>query len=135
MKIAKRIRRIWLTLCAGTYRFRRRPSLTVSALKQRLNAGKDMLVLDVRTAKEYEGEYGHLDVALNIPVEQLLKRIHELDDYIQRPIAIVCHTDKRSEKAARLLSKFGFTNIRVVRGGMTFWNDYEFPVERLKERL
>jgi len=40
-------------------------------------------------------------------------------------LAIVCRTDKRSEKAALLLTEEGFHNVHVVRGGMTKWIDAE----------
>ena len=121
----------WLSWCRTAYkRMRHKPILSVDALKQRLDSGHDVMVLDVRTAKEFASEQGHTSTACNIPLEQLLRRIHELDDYIQRPIAIVCHTDKRSLQAARVLTRHGFTDVHVVRGGITQWNRRGFPVER-----
>jgi len=63
----------------------------------------------------------HIEGALNIAVEELPKRIDELTDYIERPIAIVCRTDRRSAKAALLLAEHGFHDVHVVRGGIIKW--------------
>ena len=75
-------------------RLRRRPMLSVDELKQRLEDQQDVLVLDVRTAADFIGEQGHIARATNIPVEDLPARLEELSDRIERPIAIVCRTDR-----------------------------------------
>ncbi|MCX7148245.1 MAG: VTT domain-containing protein [Rhodocyclales bacterium] len=111
-------------------RMRRAPMLGVEDLKRKLDAGEDLLVLDVRGVKDFCGEQGHIAAALSIPLEELPRRATELDAYLKRPIAIVCRTDKRSATAAQLLSAKGFSDIRVTRGGMTEWNRSGFPVER-----
>jgi rhodanese-related sulfurtransferase len=41
----------------------------------------------------------------------------------------VCRTDCRSTKAARLLARKGYSEVRVVKGGMTDWNARGYPVE------
>ncbi|RKZ69799.1 MAG: sulfurtransferase [Gammaproteobacteria bacterium] len=106
---------------------RRGPTIDIAELKKRI-ANDDTLVLDVRTAEDFIGEQGHIDSALNISVEELPDRINELTEYIERPIAIVCRTHKRSAKAALLLTEQGFYDIRVVRGGMTMWIEANLPV-------
>ena len=109
---------------------RRGPTLDIRDFKQRLDAGNDLLVLDVRTAKDFIGEQGHIENAVNIPVEDLQTRIGELSDYLEQPVAIVCRTDKRSAKASLLLTEQGFADVHVVRGGMTKWIEAGWPVVR-----
>jgi uncharacterized membrane protein YdjX (TVP38/TMEM64 family) len=111
-------------------RMRSTPMLGVEELKERLDAGEDLFVLDVRGAQEFSGEQGHIAGAQNIPMDELAKRVTELETYRKRPIAIVCRTDKRSAAAAQLLTARGFGKIRVTRGGMTDWNRSGFPVAR-----
>lgn len=111
-------------------RMRGAPMLDVHELKRKLDAGEDLLVLDVREAKDLSGELGHIAAARNIPLEELPQRLAELEAHSRRPIAIVCRTDKRSAAAAQLLSGKGFSDVRVTRGGMTEWNRSGFPVER-----
>ncbi|HEC27434.1 MAG TPA: sulfurtransferase [Gammaproteobacteria bacterium] len=101
-------------------KMRQGPTIDIPELEKRLESG-ETLVLDVRTAEEFVGEQGHIEGALNIALEELPKRIDELTDYIERPVAIICRTDKRSAKAALLLAEHGFHDVHVVRGGITKW--------------
>ncbi len=106
---------------------RRGPTIDIAELKRRID-NNSSLVLDVRTAKDFIGEQGHIESAVNLPVEELSDRMNELTEYIERPVVIVCRTDKRSAKAALLLTEQGFHDIRVVRGGMTKWIEADLPV-------
>ncbi len=111
-------------------KLRERPMLAVEELKRRLDAQEDLLVVDVRTAADYVGEQGHLAAARSLPLEELADRLDELGEDPARPIAIVCRTDCRSAKAAALLTRRGFTQVQVVRGGMTAWRKEGWPTER-----
>lgn len=111
-------------------RLRQKPMLSIQELKQRLDAGEDLLVLDVRSADDFAGEQGHIARATNIPLEALPDRLAELGDYEERPIILICRTDRRSSQAAQLLARQGFTDVHVARGGMTAWLDNGFPIER-----
>jgi uncharacterized membrane protein YdjX (TVP38/TMEM64 family)/rhodanese-related sulfurtransferase len=110
-------------------RLRRGPMMGVVQLKDKLDQKQDVLVLDVRTAEDYIGEQGHIANSKNIPVEDLDSHLDEIADYVERPIAIVCRTDRRSAKAALLLTRKGFADVHVVKGGMTDWNQKGYPVE------
>jgi len=111
-------------------RLRERPMFDVDELKRRLDANEDILVMDVRTTADFEGEQGHLAVARNLPLEELAERLDELGEDPERPIAIVCRTDRRSARAAALLARRGFTDVHVVRGGMTAWLERGWPTQR-----
>jgi HAMP domain-containing protein len=62
-------------------RLRERPMLEVSDLKQRLDAGENLLVLDVRTAADFVGEQGQMATAKNLPLEELPTRFKELQPW------------------------------------------------------
>ena len=111
-------------------KLRRGPMMDIPQLKQRLDAGEHMLVLDVRTAEEFAGEQGHIAVAINIPVEELAVRLAEISDYQERPVIIVCRTDRKSVQAAQILAENGFADVHVARLGMTAWNEQGYEVER-----
>jgi len=110
-------------------RLRQKPWLEIDELRNRV-AVQQGLVLDVRTEKEYTGEQGHIEGARNIPLESLGVRLDELGEDRQQAIAIVCRTDRRSASAADLLMRQGFTDARVVRGGMTAWLERGWDVSR-----
>lgn len=107
---------------------RRGPMMDVVQLKDKLDQQQDVLVLDVRTVEDYVGEQGHIANSKNIPVEDLASRLAEIADYVERPIAIVCRTDRRSAKAAQLLAGKGFADVHIVKGGMTDWNKQGYKV-------
>lgn len=111
-------------------RMRQGPMLSVAQLHGKLAGDQPPVVLDVRSSKEFNGELGHIAGSMNIPLEQLQKRLQELGSYVERPIAIVCHTDRRSVEAARLLGRQGFADVHVVEGGMTAWTSTGGPVLR-----
>ena len=99
----------------------RGPSEWVDAaeLARRLEGAEPPVVVDVRGPDEFEGELGHIDGALNLPLDELENRLDEIP--ADRPLALVCKTDRRSLTAARQLRTRGFPEVAVVRGGMTAW--------------
>ena len=109
-------------------RLREGPMLSIPELKQKLDAGQDLLVLDVRTAADFTGEQGHIAGARNIPLEELPDRLPEIVDYEEKPVVLVCRTDRRSAQAARILAGNGFADVHVARGGMTDWNANGYPL-------
>jgi rhodanese-related sulfurtransferase len=109
-------------------RLRRWPMLSVEELKQQIDSGGELLLLDVRTAEDYIGEQGHIAGSRNIPLEAVADHLGDLAEWQERPIALICRTDRRSAKAAAVLARNGFNEVRVVRTGMTAWNDAGWPV-------
>jgi uncharacterized membrane protein YdjX (TVP38/TMEM64 family) len=109
-------------------KLREKPMLAVADLKRQLDGGEDVLLLDVRPAADFTGEQGHIAGARNVPLEELPARLAELEDRKQRPIRLLCRTDRRSAQAARLLAEAGFADARVIQGGMTAWRANGWPV-------
>jgi len=103
--------------------------VSVRELKERLDAGEDVLILDVRTAEDYVGEQHHIKDSLLIPLEELEASMRELDGYLDAPIVTICRTHRKSGKAAELLAQHGFSDVHVARMGMTDWNRRGYPVE------
>ncbi len=111
-------------------RLRRKPMMSVHTVNDRLVNGADMLLLDVRSVDEFNGEQGHVPGSRNIPIDQLESHLDALNSHLERPIAVICKTDRRSAKASRLLLKNGFNDVHVVDKGMTAWCEAGLPVER-----
>jgi rhodanese-related sulfurtransferase len=89
-------------------------------LRQRLARGEAPIIVDVRGADEFSGPLGHIDGALNIPLDALPAHVAELGR-AQAPIVLVCLTDKRSSHAAAALAAAGIADVAVLRGGMRAW--------------
>jgi rhodanese-related sulfurtransferase len=92
---------------------------------------KDMstkpLLLDVRSPAEFK--QGHIKGAINIPHNELDKRLAELGADKKRPVVVYCRSGKRAGKAERVLHDNGFTHIKHLEGDMNAWLAAKRPVE------
>ncbi|MGR9117586.1 MAG: rhodanese-like domain-containing protein, partial [Gammaproteobacteria bacterium] len=70
-------------------------------------------IVDVRTETEYRQK--HIPTAINIPLDSLRTRLHELSQ--EREIWVVCGVGQRAYNATRILSQKGF-RVRNLSGGM-----------------
>ena len=75
--------------------------------------GSQALILDVREPGEFK--MGHVEGAVNIPLNSLRPRMHELPR--DREILVYCAVGQRSYYASRALRLHGF-NARNISGGM-----------------
>jgi rhodanese-related sulfurtransferase len=100
------------------------------SLAERLGRDPKPVIVDVRGADEFNGPLGHIANALNLPVGELPNRLIEINTLKDKPVILVCRTDKRSANAAALLADAGFRDARVLQGGMERWNQTGLPVER-----
>ncbi len=107
---------------------RKKPMISVDDLKARLDAGDDISIVDVRTAKDFAGRLGHIRQAINLPLEDMPDSLSELDLDLEKTIALICTTDRRSAKAAQILTSHGFADVHVVIGGMKDWNANGYPL-------
>ena len=92
---------------------------------------ENVLLLDVRTAREFNGEandkFGRLKNAINIPVQELEKRMDELKQYKNREIIVYCSHSHRSPQASYLLNQNGFTKVTNMNYGMSEWKNKVSP--------
>lgn len=95
-------------------------NMTVTDLKAQMEKSKNLVVLDVRTKPELEGDLGHIEGVVHIPLQELEDRIDELEKYKAKEIAVICRSGNRSRYATKLLNENGF-NAKNVTGGMLDW--------------
>ncbi len=74
-------------------------------------------LIDVRTADEYS--LGHLDGAINIPLDDMRDRMGEISK--DKPIWLYCGVGLRGYLASNILLQNGFTNVRNLIGGMKIY--------------
>ena len=83
-----------------------------------------LLVLDVRTVSEFNG--GHLQGAVNIPVEVLTYHLSQLDK--KDELLVYCRTGNRSITAVGILRENGYDRIYHMDGGIMAWGSAKFPI-------
>ena len=80
--------------------------------------GDDVLLLDVRSATEFES--GHVTGAINIPHTELRSRLDEVRELAAgRWIAVMCHSGVRSYIGHRILKSAGFESSSLSGGILT----------------
>ena len=111
---------VWLTLAVGVaviiawkrYAGRLSPEETEQIRKA---VADGAVLLDVRTPTEFQR--GHLDGALNIPLEELTRGAGRVGKR-NRPVVVYCHSGARSGMAVSFLRQAGFArahDLRVMR--------------------
>lgn len=104
------------------------PEISPQALALRLEAGEELLLLDVREVEEHAR--ARIDGARLLPLGELPDRLDELAEWRERAVVVQCHHGGRSERAARLLIEAGFGRVENLDGGIEGWSltvDPEVP--------
>ena len=98
--------------------------ISATNLKERLDAGDDIQLIDVRQPDEYA--FAKIDGAKLIPLGDVLKRMGEIDG--SRETVIHCKMGGRSAKAIELLKQAGFIGeLKNLKGGITAWSNEVDP--------
>lgn len=101
------------------------PEISAARLRDRLDAGEPITLIDVREPHEWDianlGDRG----ARLIPLGELPDRLSELSDAGE--IVVHCRTGSRSARAVKLLQEAGFQRVLHLRGGIHAWADEVDP--------
>ena len=94
---------------------RRTGDIQTDEARQLVESGA--LLVDVRTPEEFAS--GHIEGALNIPLQELTQRIQEFGAKNQS-IVLYCRSGNRSAQAQRRLRDNGFESVYNL-GAMSSW--------------
>jgi rhodanese-related sulfurtransferase len=84
----------------------------------------------MRRATDLDRDVGHIPGAQNMRLEDIRAHLPELAPSKNRPVRLMCRTDRRSSEAAAILAAAGFADTRVIRGEMTVWRANGWTVQR-----
>ena len=98
--------------------------ITATELKQKIDAGEDIQLIDVRQPDEYD--FARIEGAKLIPLGEIIQRMDELDD--SKEIVIHCKMGGRSAQAINALTRAGFKGkMSNLKGGITAWSNEVDP--------
>jgi membrane protein DedA with SNARE-associated domain/rhodanese-related sulfurtransferase len=101
-------------------------------LRQKMSAGEDIVVVDLRHALEFESEPETIPGAVRMDAADL----EEASEVIPRNREIVlfcsCPNEATAAQMALLLRKRGITRIRPLAGGLAGWRGRGFPLQALQ---
>ncbi|HEX7239162.1 MAG TPA: rhodanese-like domain-containing protein, partial [Longimicrobiaceae bacterium] len=97
------------------------PEITPTELKERLDRGDRLTIIDVR--EPHEWEIGNLEEhgARLIPLGEIEARAGEIDP--EDEIVLQCRSGARSAKALGVLREKGYTRLLNLKGGILGWSD------------
>jgi adenylyltransferase/sulfurtransferase len=98
--------------------------ITATELKQRLDRGDDLQIIDVREPNEYQ--VARLENSKLIPLGEVVSRAGEIDP--SRETIVHCKGGVRSARAIEALTRAGFAGKLVnLKGGITAWSNEVDP--------
>ena len=96
------------------------PEITATELKQRLDNGEDIQIVDVR--ESFEVAIAKIPDTVHIPLGEVVNRMAEIDP--NRETVVHCKGGVRSAKAIEALKRSGFTgNLINLKGGIMAWSN------------
>jgi len=100
--------------------------VTVEGVKKDIDAGKNFVLLDVRTSEEFNA--GHLAKGINIPRGTLEFLIGKFYPNKNREIVLYCRTDARAALCTNTLKEMGYTNVKNLKGGFKAWGEAGYSI-------
>jgi adenylyltransferase/sulfurtransferase len=98
--------------------------ITPAELKQRLDKGDDIQIVDVR--EDNEVAIGRIPNSIHIPLGQILARMNEIDP--NRETVVHCKMGGRSSRAIDAMQRSGFEGkLMNLKGGILRWSDEVDP--------
>ena len=101
-------------------------NITPRRLKERLEAGEDLELLDVR--EPWEFNLTRIKGSRLIPMNDLTERISELDPTLET--VVICHHGLRSAQVTQALERSGFSNVSNLEGGLDAYSRVDTSVTR-----
>ncbi len=105
-------------------------NIDVNKAKANIENQEYGLILDVRTSREYTGDFGHIEGSRLIPIQKLQENLGDISSLKKQKVLVYCAVGGRSSSASALLAENGFSDVENMMGGMTEWNRKGYPVKR-----
>lgn len=105
-------------------------TISPQEVKTKLDNKEKIIIIDVRSMEEFDGELGHIPGAILRPIPDITIWSDEFSEQKEQEIVMVCRSGNRSSRATSFLQEQGFSNVKNMSGGMLEWNKLEFPIEK-----
>jgi rhodanese-related sulfurtransferase len=118
------------------------PTITPAEAQRRMQQDPNTLVVDVRDAADIAATGTTIPGAINVSLGSLTyKADNEVpedwrDPRLQdrsRPIITTCILGPMGALGGKLLKDMGFTDVRILEGGVQAWKDAGLPTEQVDE--
>lgn len=83
------------------------------------------VLLDIRDKMEIHNEFEDQANVVNIPLKLLPSQLELLAPFKNKTVVLVCRSGMRASRAQKLLETEGFTDLRVLKGGVVKWEGFK----------
>jgi phage shock protein E len=104
----------------------RKTSIKPDALRALIGQGASILILDVRTLREFND--GHIPGAALMPYDAVLAAPDEIPLNGESTVVVYCEHGPRAWLAQGALIKSGLTDVLHLTGDMEMWRQLRLPV-------
>jgi len=101
---------------------------SVDEVKQRLDRGEKIMLVDVREESEFAKD--HLPGAIHLGKGVIERDIEARVPDLNTPLVLYCGGGFRSALAADNLQKMGYSNVISMDGGVRGWREKNYPMTR-----
>lgn len=108
----------------------RMAKISADELKQRMDAGDAISVVDVRHPLALDLDPEGIPGAINFTLEEIEHRHHEIPRDRDIVLYCTCPNEVSSARTAFLLKKKGIHRVRPLEGGLDAWRERKYPVTR-----
>ena len=105
--------------------------ITPDELKQMLDDGQDVMIVDLRRPLDRQASPYSIPGALWMAVEDLEHRHHEIPRDRDVILYCACPNEVTAARMALLLKRNGIVRVRPLAGGVEAWRTLNFPVDEL----
>jgi len=108
--------------------------ITADELKQMMDNGHKMMIVDLRQPLDIQADPYTIPGALRVAMEELEQRHHEIPKDQDVILYCSCPNEATAARMALLLKKNGITRVRPLAGGVDAWRERNFPLQKLGEQ-
>lgn len=105
------------------------PFVQPEELRKMIQSRADIVIVDAQVRSAYDT--GHIPGAINVPWQEKMKSAGNITR--AKPVIIYCACgadEKSTDMAEQLMSKFGYTNVKVLKDGWLKWLELGYPQEK-----
>lgn len=97
-----------------------------------MQSRQSAVIVDVCAAEAFKK--GHIEQAINLPLDQIADKLAKLKKHKSKPIIVVCERGMNATKAVAILRKNDFTELYILEGGLAAWRKENLPLVKSDRR-
>jgi rhodanese-related sulfurtransferase len=101
------------------------PQVSPDDVRSAIDAGKNIILLDVRSVGEYSR--GKISNSINLPVDEIPGKIESVIPDKNAVVYVYCLSGSRSVYAVDVMSKLGYKKVYDMPNGLLAWRVKGYP--------